>query len=74
MKERNCDLPVEKLLHFDCSVTRLLCGRLKNLGPISNWARDFLPSEVSKPDLGSTQPPVLWITGASFPKSKAAKA
>jgi len=74
MKERNYDLPVQKLLHFDCSVTRLICGRLKNLGSISNGARDFLPSEVSKPDLGSTQPPVPWITGGSFPKPKATKA
>jgi hypothetical protein len=68
MKERNCDLPVQKLLHFDCSVTRILCGWLKNLGSIYSWARDIVPSEVSKPDLGSTQPPVLCITGGSFPR------
>jgi hypothetical protein len=33
-------------------------------------ARDFLPTEVSKPDLGSNQPPVLWISGGLSPGLK----
>jgi hypothetical protein len=33
-------------------------------------ARDFLPTEVSKQDLGSNQPPVLWITVGLSPGLK----
>jgi hypothetical protein len=51
---------------------RLRAGRLDDGGSIPGRGERIFPvASVSRPALGSTQPPVQWVPGGPFPGAKA---
>jgi hypothetical protein len=53
----------------DSAVGIVICYGLDGPGIESRWGQDF--SQLSKPALGPTQPPIQWVLGL-FPQGKAA--
>jgi hypothetical protein len=52
----------------------LRAGRPRVRGSSPGMVKNFLFSMLSRPSLGSTQPPIQWVLGATFPVGKAAGA
>jgi hypothetical protein len=52
----------------------LRAGRLRDRSSSAGRLNNFIFSKSSRPTLGSTQPPIQWVPGGSFPGGKAAGA
>jgi hypothetical protein len=55
-------------------VTKLRAGRPRNLGSIPRRGKRFFYSTWSRPTLGTIQPPIQWVLGGWYPRSKTAGA
>jgi hypothetical protein len=53
---------------------RLRAGRPRGRSSSPGKVKNFLFSTLPRPALGSTQPPIQWVPGGSFPEGKAAGA